>query len=120
MTRFTLPVLFMAALLAACSQPKSVDITRGSQKVQTASRTEPIFYNGKHYNLRYSYNDSLNVFDMKVNGTTATMKSGDQKDAEAIATSALGHFACPDGQRGRLSNTPKYANGSWSLQARCG
>lgn len=120
MIRIQLPALLAALLLAGCSQPKDVDITRGSQKVQTASRTEPIFYNGKHYNLRYTYNESLKVFDMKVNGTTATMKSGDGKDAEAIATSALGHFACPDGQRGRLSNTPKYANGSWSMQARCG
>jgi len=120
MIRHKWPVLFAALLLAACSQSKNVDITRGSQTVQTASRTEPIFYNGKHYNLRYSYNESLKVFDMKVNGTTAAMKAGDQKDAEAIATSALGHFACPDGQRGRLSNTPKYAGGAWSLQARCG
>jgi predicted SPOUT superfamily RNA methylase MTH1 len=120
MTRLTLPALLFAVVLAACSQPKTVDITRGSQKVQTASRTEPIFYNGKHYSLRYTYNESLKVFDMKVTGTTATMKAGDQKDAEAIATSALGHFACPDGQRGRLSNTPKYAGGAWSMQARCG
>jgi hypothetical protein len=120
MIRFRLPVALGLALLAACSQPKNVDITRGSQTVQKTSRSEPIFYNGKHYNLRYSYNESLKVFDMKVNGTTATMKSGDQKDAEAIATSALGHFACPDGQRGKLSNTPKYASGTWSLQARCG
>ncbi|MBL8908491.1 MAG: hypothetical protein JNM20_17600 [Rhizobiales bacterium] len=120
MTRFRWPAALAVLLLAACSQPKEVDITRGSQKVQTASRSEPIFYNGKHYNLRYSYNETLKVFDMKVNGTTATMKAGDQKDAEAIATSALGHFACPDGQKGRLSNTPKYASGTWSLQARCG
>jgi hypothetical protein len=120
MTRFHLPALVAAFLLVGCAQPKNVDITRGSQAVQTASRTEPIFYNGKHYNLRYSYNEALKVFDMKVNGTTASMKAGDQKDAEAIATSALGHFACPDGQRGRLSNTPKYASGTWSLQARCG
>jgi hypothetical protein len=119
MTCFRLPVALALVALAACSQPKNVDITRGSQAVQTASRTEPIFYNGKHYNLRYSYNESLKVFDMKVNGTTATMKAGDQKDAEAIATSALGHFACPTGQRGRLSNTPKYTSGTWSLQARC-
>ena len=47
------------------------------------------------------------VFDMKVTGTTAAMKAGDQKDAVAIATSALAHFACPEGQKGRLSNTPE-------------
>ena len=119
MIRFQAPALLAVLLLAACSQPKDVDITRGSQTVQTASRSEPIFYNGKHYNLRYSYSEGQKVFDMKVTGTTAVMKAGDQKDAVAIATSALGHFACPDGQRGRLSNTPKFASGTWTLQARC-
>jgi len=120
MIRFEAPALVAMLLLAACSQPKDVQITRSSQQVQTASRSEPIFYNGKHYNLRYSYSDADKVFDMKVTGTTSAMKAGDQKDAVAIATSALGHFACPDGQRGKLSNTPKFAGGAWTMQARCG
>ncbi len=122
MTRLFVLALALGAVFAltACSQPKDVQFTRSSAAVQTKSRSEPIFYNGKHYNLRYSFNESLNVFDMKVSGTTAAMKAGDQTDAVAIATSSLGHFACPTGQRGQLAGEPKFSSGAWSLQARCG
>ena len=37
-----------------------------------------------------------------------------------IASSSLGYFACPDGQRGRLIGAPKFDGGVWALQARCG
>ena len=56
--------------------------------------------------------NSLSVFDMKVTGTTATMKAGDQKDAEAIATSALGPFCLSRrAARAGLPSTPKYRIG---------
>jgi hypothetical protein len=120
MNRLLAVALGAVFILAACSQQKDIQFTRSSQAVQTKSRSEPVFYNGKHYNLRYSFNDSLSVFDMKVTGTTAAMKAGDEKDAVAIATSSLGHFACPEGQKGRLAGAPKFSSGAWSLQARCG
>ena len=44
-----------AVLLAACSKrAMSTSIRGGRAAVQTQSRSEPIFYNGKHYELRYS------------------------------------------------------------------
>jgi hypothetical protein len=116
-----LSVLGLAALLAACSKGGNVDINSGSaHKVQTQSRSEPIFYNGKHYALKYTYNDSTKAFDMKVSGTTTAMKPDSQKDAINIASSSLGYFACPGGQRGRLVGSPKFNGGTWALQARCG
>ena len=116
MTRFLTPVLFAALLLAACSQPKEVDITRGSQKVQTASRSEPIFYNGKTYKLDYSYSQSASLFDMKVSG----MGPKQRNDAVAVATSSLRYFACPEPQKGKLIGDAAYVGKSWNLQARCG
>jgi hypothetical protein len=116
-----LSVLGLAVLLAACSKGGNVDINSGSsRKTQTQSRSEPIFYNGKHYALNYSYNDSMKSFDMKVSGTTTAMKPDSQKDAINIASSSLGYFACPEGQRGRLVGSPKFNGGVWALQARCG
>lgn len=119
----TAPVfLCVSVLLAACSsKPGNIDINSGgARKVQTQSRSEPIFYNDKHYALNYTYNDAMNAFDMKVSGTTAPMKPDSQKDAVNIASSSLGYFACPDGQRGHLVGTPKFKSGVWALQARCG
>ncbi len=116
-----LSVLGLAVLLAACSKAGHVDINSGGPRtVQTQSRSEPIFYNGKHYALNYTYNDATKAFDMKLSGTTAAMKADSQKDAVNIASSSLGYFACPDGQRGRLVGSPKFNSGVWALQARCG
>jgi ABC-type Fe3+-citrate transport system substrate-binding protein len=121
--KLTAPVLLcVPVLLAACSsKPSNIDINSGgARSVQTQSRSEPIFYNGKHYALNYSYNDAMKAFDMKVSGTTSPMKADAQKDAVNIASSSLGYFACPDGQRGRLVGAPKFKGGVWALQARCG
>jgi len=111
-----LPLLLAAALvLAACAQKSDVTVTRSTGKVVTKSRSEPIFYNGKTYQLDFSYLESAAAFDMKVSG----MSSKQQKDAVQLATSSLAYFACPDGQKGRLANTPEYDSGQWLMQARC-
>ena len=115
-----LSVLMLAAIaVTACAEKSKVDVT-SNPTVQTKSRSEPIFYNGKNYRLQYDYNDGSNAFDMKVSGKSAKMGSGQQKDAVAIATSSLRYFACPDGQSGHLTGEPKFADGTWAMQARCG
>jgi hypothetical protein len=105
-------------LLSACTTGPKVEITRGKSaaKVQTKSRSEPIFYNGKNYQLDYSYNEAQSAFDMKVAG----LGPKQQKDATNIATSALAYYACPDGLRGKLIGAPAYVDSKWALQANCG
>ena len=96
--------LAAAAVLASCSEPQ-VRITNDKPAPQqVAPRSEPIFYNGKTYRLDFSPKGS-GVYDMAVSG----MSSKQQKDAEAVATSSLGYYACPDGQRGKLQNKPAYS-----------
>ncbi len=53
---------------------------------------------------------------MAVSGMTPKQ----QKDAIAVATSSLAYFACPDGQRGKLTQNPVYAESKWRMKARCG
>jgi len=106
------------AVLASCSNDPAVRITSGKPKQAApapASRSEPVFYNGKTYRLDFSPK-SGGVYDMAVSGMT----SRQQKDAEAVAMSSLGYFACPEGQRGQLQNKPAYANAKWRMQAKCG
>ena len=111
----------VVAVLAGCAEKSKVDITtRKKQTVDTRSRSEPIFYNGKHYLLTFTYNEGQRLFDMKVLGTTAAMTGKQEKDAVAIATSSLGYFSCPDGQKGRLVGGARFGGGVWSMQARCG
>jgi hypothetical protein len=103
-------------LLAACTTKSKIEITRVAPTVQTKSRSEPVFYNGKNYQLDYAYNETQRVFDMKVDG----LGPKQQKDATNIATSSLAYYACPDGQRGKLTGAPVYIDGKWALQAKCG
>jgi hypothetical protein len=109
-------LIVTTAALVACAEKSKVNISRGAPQVQTKSRSEPIFYNGKTYQLDYVYNEGQSAFDMKVSG----LGPKQQKDAVNIATSSLAYYACPDGQRGRLQGTPKFAEGKWDLQAKCG
>jgi hypothetical protein len=105
-----------ALCLVACTTSNKVQITRVAPTVQTKSRSEPIFYNGKTYQLDYEFNESNGAFDMKVSG----LGPKQQKDATNIATSALAYYACPDGLRGKLQGAPAYVGDKWALVAKCG
>ena len=103
--------------LAACSSKPKVEVTRSAPpEIQTKSRSEPIFYNGKTYQLDYSFNDDQNHFDMKVSG----LGPANKQDAVNIATSALSYYSCPDARRGRLQGTPVFNGGKWNVKAMCG
>lgn len=109
-------VICCFALLAGCTTGSQVTINKGPTTVQTLSRSEPIFYNGKTYHLDYNYIEGKGAFDMKVSG----LGPKQQQDAVNIATSALSYFACPDGQRGKLMGMPVYVGKKWTAYAKCG
>jgi hypothetical protein len=105
-----------ALMLTGCKTSSNVTINQhGTAQMQTASRSEPIFYNGKTYRLDFSYLQSAKTFDMRVSG----MGPKQQNDAEAVATSGLRYFACTDSQSSQLIGGPSYNNGVWNVQAKC-
>jgi hypothetical protein len=111
-------ILLVAALgLSACSSGSTVRVTHDKPSAQfvMTPRSEPIFYNGKTYHLDFAPKGP-GLFEMAVSG----MGPSQQKDAVAVATSSLGYFACPDGQKGQLQANPVYTGGKWRMQARCG
>lgn len=109
-------LLLAAAGLSACGTESGVRVTSGKPAAPAPqARSEPVFYNGKTYRLDFGPRGG-GVYDMTVSG----MSPKQQKDAEAVATSSLGYFACPEGQRGKLRNTPSYADAKWRMQAACG
>ena len=108
-------IVCAAALLAACAGKSTVNITHGTARMQTKPRSEPIFYNGKTYQLDFRPNGS-GAYDMAVSG----MGPKQRKDAVNVATSSLSYYACPDGHRGRLLGEAAYADTKWRMQAKCG
>ncbi len=120
MTRFLTPLILLAAglALAACKSASTVRISNDNPvaaKPVAQSRSEPIFYNGKTYKLDFAPAGG-GAYNMAVSG----MSPKQRNDAVAVATSSLGYFACPDGQRGKLQNSPAYADAKWRMQAKCG
>lgn len=109
-----------AVLLGACAEQSNVRVTsRTPQPVQTKSRSEPVFFNGHHYQVDYTFNESADAFDVRVKGTSRAMKAADRKSAVEIATSAVRHFACPKGMTGALTGDPNFSGGTWAMRARC-
>ena len=109
-------VICAIALLSGCAAKPDISVNRGPATVQTKSRSEPIFYNGKTYQLDYTYTEAQGLFDIKISGLSPKQ----QQDAINIAISSLGYFACPDGQRGKIKGMPIYVDKKWTLLARCG
>jgi hypothetical protein len=109
--------------LAGCyGEPNGVRISAATSSTAPApaavvakARSEPIFYNGKTYQLDFAP-AGQGAFAMAVGGMSARQ----EKDAVAVATSSLRYFACPDGKTGKLTSKPAYAGGAWKMQARCG
>lgn len=113
----TIPALaILAFMLAGCAGSDGIRISQeSSAAAQTKSRSEPVFYNGKTYQLDYHYVKASNTFLMKVSG----MSSSQRDDAVAVATSSLGHFACLDSQKAQLVGEPSYKKSVWHLRIKC-
>jgi hypothetical protein len=111
-------VLALAACTAKDNGVRVTDVKPAPPKPVapvSGGRTEPIFYNGKTYTLKFSPSGG-GSYAMAVRG----MSAGQQKDAVAVATSSLRYFSCPDGKTGKVIGKPNYQGGEWVLSARCG
>jgi hypothetical protein len=103
--------------LTACSQsPSAIRITNDQvpAQVQAKPRSEPVFYNGKTYQLDFAP-DAGGGYVMSVSGMSAKQ----EKDAVAITTSSLRYFACKDSQTSKLLTKPTYIESKWNLTAHC-
>jgi hypothetical protein len=115
-------LVILAVTLAACTSQESNIRVTAEQPVKPApktaavpqTRTEPVFYNGKTYQLHFAP-AGPGTYAMTVSG----MSAGQRKDAEAVATSSLRYFACKEGYTGKLTDQPRYETSIWKLTARC-
>ena len=114
-------LIVSAAILSACaSSPSAVRITRdepvsAQPKAAPQAKTEMVFYNGKTYNVGFTPMSGGTYLV-----TVAGMSAAQAKDANGLSTSAFHHFTCKDSQKTKLLAKPSFANGRWSLTARCG
>jgi hypothetical protein len=116
MNRFA--ILSLTVILAACSnQPSGVRLTHDqptAAPVISAPRTEPVFYNGKVYQVTLVPEQGGYAFNI------SGMSAQQQKDAVNLATSALHHFACKDSQKAHFVSQPSYVSSQWQFHGNCG
>jgi hypothetical protein len=111
-------ILVAALALAACSSgDNGVHITsvQPAPKPVAAGRTEPIFYNGKTYQLQFTPVDT-GGYVVAISGMVATQ----QKDATGLTISAFHHFYCKDSQRAKIIVAPAFTGGKWNTLSQCG
>ena len=117
----TAALVSLTALVACASKSQVTIIT--SEYADGIARTEPVFYNDKHYEVTFRYNAGINAYDVTVagkNGRRLGSKDGDQAIIENIAASAVSHFACANGQRSAIvPGATRHNAGSWDTRARC-
>jgi hypothetical protein len=107
-----------AFTLAACSQDNGVRLTH-EEPVATpapavAAKVEPVFYNGKTYKVSITPNGDGTIA-MKIPG----MGANQEKDAAALSSNVLHHFACKDSQKAVLSAPPAFDGTGWFAAGRC-
>lgn len=110
-------ILALALPLAACNNEANgvrISAEKAAPAPVAGPRSEPVFYNGKTYQLDFAPAGS-GAFAMAVGGMSAKQ----EKDAVAVATSSLRYFACSEGKAGKLTSKPSYAGGVWKMQASC-
>src|SRR5262245_45901606 len=119
-----LAVMAFGMMLAACASQQTPVMVVSSPYQSGQRHTEPVFYNGKHYEGASAPRASAHGHDMPGSGRGGGplgSSARDRKTVEAIAASAVRHFACPERQKGHIVvNSTRHDGTAWQLQARCG
>jgi hypothetical protein len=124
--RLILAVLGASAMLSACAAEKPRLATVNTNPSPYASgkiHTEPLYYNGKTYQVRMQHRVSDGVFLVNVSapGRRLGTTSGDGQIVSEVGRNAVNHFACPDSQRARVQpgSARPAANQGWDMRVTC-
>ena len=115
-------LMALTMMMTGCAQnkPRVVSSPYASGKTQT----EPVFYNGKHYRLKFKYIAVRNAYDTNIigkGGRPLGGKPGDKIIVSSVVSSAIRHFACARGQKANiLPGSARHSSGSWNMMAQCG
>lgn len=114
---------FLAASLAGLSACKTASPPApGLIPTDGSLHSEPVMFNGERYQVTFRYLGRLNGYHVAVKRRGRRLRASDKDRADAlqVATSALTHYACPQGQKARPADgTLSYAERTWRLAARC-
>jgi len=115
-------IAVLAMMTGACTQNKARVVS--SPYRDGTHHSEPVFYNGKHYKLKFKYLAHQDLYDVNIigkGGRYLGAKAGDEKIVSNVVSSAIRHFACARGKKAHIvPGTVRHSKGAWMMQARCG
>ncbi len=118
---FGLTVLAISA--CASEKPKLVAInTNPSPYAQGQAHTEPLYYNGRTYQVQFRHIVAEQVFDVNVSapGRSLGKTPADSRIVSEVGRNAINHFTCKDGQKAQIvDGSVQPGTVGWKMRARC-
>lgn len=114
-----------AVTVSAClsDRPKLASVNSGPpQTEQEPARTEPLFYNGRTYQVQFRHMAPEQVYAVNVTarGSVLGKTAADGRVMSEVGRNAINHFACQDGQKAEvLDGSVQPGIAGWNLRARC-
>jgi hypothetical protein len=127
MRRLKMSTLSGAAVLAltACAseKPELATInTNPSPYAQGEAHSEPLFYNGRTYQVQFRHIVAEKVYTVNVSarGRSLGRTEDDGRIVSEVGRNAINHFACRDTQKAQiLDGSLQPGTVGWNMQARC-
>lgn len=113
----------LGLMLAGCVQKQAPVTVLAAPIADGKERREPVFYNGKMYEMSYRFDAGLAAYALTVDRKPGAMRANPENAAaaRAIGTSSLSHFACPTKLRAQLlPNSLRHSGQGYMMLARCG
>ena len=117
-----LTVMLVAIAVSGCDKSNNVQTTNSLYR-NGETQTQPVIYNGKPYQVGFTFRSVQNLYDVTVagkGGRALGSGDGDRKIVEQIGSSTVRHYACRDSQKGWiLPDSARHTGKAWQMQARC-
>ena len=115
-----------ALVLAACAseKPELASInTNPSPYAQGQSHTEPLYYNGRTYQVQFRHIIAEQVYTVNVSarGRSLGKTPADARIVSEVGRNAINHFACKNNQKAQIvDGSVQPSTVGWNMRARCG
>jgi hypothetical protein len=115
---------FIGLSMLGCAADKSgiaVD-TNPSPYSSGKTHSEPLFYNGKTYQVQFRHDIARQIYHVNVSaaGRVLGKTAEDGRIVAEVGRNAINHFACQSSHRAEIiPGSPKPTAAGWKMQARC-
>lgn len=116
-------VVVLAISACASEKPQLASInTNPSPYARGQSHTEPLYYNGRTYQVQFKHIIAERVYSVNVSarGRRLGKTAADARIVSEVGRNAINHFACKDNQKAQIvDGSVEPSTVGWNMRARC-